>query len=83
MTSSTRLPLTSNPLRFSATGRVRYDVAELADQAQLAWGNDGNDGNEVSRPWRFRQAGSTQNAWFIKENPMNMDDLGIPSGKLR
>ena len=28
--------------------------------------------------WVFPKIGVPQNAWFIMENPIKMDDLGIP-----
>jgi len=28
--------------------------------------------------WVFPKIGVPQNEWFIVENPLNMDDLGIP-----
>ena len=38
----------------------------------------------VGSPWRvcliwmFPKIGVSQNGWFIRENPIKMDDLGVP-----
>ena len=32
----------------------------------------------ISHTWVFPKIGVPQNGWFIMENPIKMDDLGVP-----
>ena len=46
-------------------------------QALIEVGTQGPE-NNLAGIWVFPKTGVPQNGWFIMENPIKMDDLGVP-----
>ena len=55
--------------------RKSWSVICLEKQQPVHWYFLGGVGNI----WVFPKIGIPQNGWFIRENPITMDDLGIPT----
>ena len=80
--------VTENPKNNLLVGtgrrpRERFSGAFMSLKAHLAgFGPPKNQSSPnfgVTTIWVFPKIGVPQNGWFIMENPIKMDDLGVPS----
>ena len=71
-------PCNPSPVDFTFQGPWAFPIATARSQMRhsrhsetTCWGNS-------SETWVFRKIGVPQNEWLIMENPIRMDDLGVP-----